>query len=35
VGARVLVFLLVGGLVGGPYLKWQRRRPQAADGARP
>jgi len=35
VGATVLLFLLVGGLVGGPYLKWQRRRMQAADGARP
>ena len=35
VGATVLLFLLVAGLVGGPYLKWQRRRMQVADGARP
>jgi BASS family bile acid:Na+ symporter len=29
-GATVLLFLLVGGLVGAPYLAWQRRRPQEA-----
>jgi BASS family bile acid:Na+ symporter len=27
-GATILLFLLVGGLVGAPYLAWQRRRAQ-------
>jgi bile acid:Na+ symporter, BASS family len=27
-GATVLLFLLVGGIVGGPYIKWQQRRAQ-------
>jgi BASS family bile acid:Na+ symporter len=32
-GATILLFLLVGGLVGAPYLAWQRRRAQAIAAA--